>query len=118
MIAVGVLHFVDPVPFTKIVPPGIGDPTLLVLISGFFEIAGGVGLLIPKVRAWAGYGLIALFVAVFPANIYMALNDIAPTGQHLPAIVLWGRLPFQFVFIALAWWVSRPEKPVQTSPHE
>ena len=69
MIAVGVLHFVRPKAFVRIVPKFLPTPLALVYISGFFEILGGVGLLIPETRTWAAWGLIALYVAVFPANI-------------------------------------------------
>ena len=74
---VGVLHFLVPVPFIRIVPPQLPYPEALVYISGFFEILGGIGLLIPKVSRAAAWGLIALFIAVFPANINQAVNNIA-----------------------------------------
>ena len=107
MIAVGALHFVRPEGFLKIVPRALPFPLALVLISGVFEIAGGVGVLIPRVRRAASYGLVALYVAVFPANVNMAMNDIQPDGMHLPTIVFWLRLPLQIVFIAWALWVGR-----------
>lgn len=102
----GVLHFLRPEPFTQIVPPMLPAPPLLVLLSGAAEIAGGVGLAIPKLRRAAGIGLVLLLVAVFPANIYMAIYDIAPAGLDLP---WWGhaiRLPLQFVLIGLVVWVT------------
>ena len=105
MIAVGVLHFVRPSGFVKIVPPQLPAPLALVMISGFFEIAGGVGILIPRVRRAAGIGLVALYVAVFPANIYMTMHE-----TELPKWALYARLPFQIVFIALALWVTAPAK--------
>ena len=76
----------------------------LVYISGAFEIAGGLGLLIPKTRIYAGYGLIALLIAVFPANINMALNSAQ--FQNIPTYLLWLRLPVQFVLIAWVWFVA------------
>jgi uncharacterized membrane protein len=101
----GFLHFVRPAPFVAIVPPYLPAARALVLISGAFEILGGVGLLVPKLRRWAGMGLVLLLLAVYPANIFMATNDV-PLGQwHVP---WWGhaiRLPLQFVFIALVVWV-------------
>lgn len=102
----GVLHFVRPEPFTQIVPPLLPAPHLLVLISGAAEIAGGVGLAIPKLRRAAGIGLVALLLAVFPANIYMAMYDIKPAGLDLS---WWGhaiRLPLQFVLVGLVVWVA------------
>ena len=107
MITAGVLHFVTPAPFVKIVPPQLPYPLELVYISGFFEILGGVGLLIPLVSVAAAWGLIALFVAVFPANINMAVNNIKLEGiPHSPALY-WARLPLQAVLIAWAWWYTR-----------
>ncbi|MGB5811888.1 MAG: DoxX family protein, partial [Polyangiales bacterium] len=77
MVAIGVLHFVQPKPFVRIVPKSLPAPLALVYISGFFEIAGGVGLLIPETRIAAAWGLIALYIAVFPANINMLVHNIS-----------------------------------------
>ena len=107
MIAVGVLHFVAAVGFVKIVPTALPAPLALVLISGAAEIAGGVGLLVERTRRLASWGLVALYVSVFPANINMAVNDIQPVGVHVPEALLWLRLPLQAGFIALAWWVGK-----------
>ena len=108
MIAIGVLHFVQPKPFVRIVPKFLPAPLALVYISGFFEILGGVGLLVPTTRAWAAWGLIALYVAVFPANIYMLTNNISPNPKKpIPRWALWLRLPFQFLFIAWAYWFTQ-----------
>jgi len=109
MVAVGVLHFVNPQPFLDIMPPWIPWHLAMVYISGFFEIAGGVGLLIPQTRRAAAWGLIALYIAVFPANIHMAVNDVPMNGEHLPAVALWGRLPLQFLLIYWAWTFTRRE---------
>jgi uncharacterized membrane protein len=110
MVAIGIAHFVNPDAFVKIVPKIAPDPLpyVAVLVSGFFEIAGGIGLLIPHLRRAAAIGLIALYVAVFPANINMAVNDIQPDGFHVPRAALWLRLPFQVAFIAIAWWLRKP----------
>ena len=105
MVSAGVLHFVRPGGFVKIVPAFLPAPYVLVLVSGAFEILGGVGLLVPFARQIAALGLIALFVAVFPANNNMAMNDIQPKGAHLPTFVLWLRLPVQVVLVAWAWWL-------------
>jgi uncharacterized membrane protein len=106
MSAIGVLHFVRPDPFVQIVPRALPAPLMLVYISGFFEIAGGVGLLVPLTARWAAWGLIALYLAVFPANINMAIHHISPGPTPLPTWALWGRLPFQAVLIAWAWWYT------------
>ncbi len=107
MLAVGVMHFVDPGPFERIGPPPLpGRAT--VYLSGIFEILGGAGLLVPKTRRAAAWGLVALFVAIFPANIYMAVADIQLDPEApVPSWVAWARLPFQAGFIAWAWWFTR-----------
>ncbi len=108
MVGVGVLHFVSPEPFVRIVPPFLPAPLMLVYVSGVFEILGGLGLLVPRVRLYAAWGLIALFIAVFPANIYMAVEQISlDPAQPMPAWIAWARLPFQALFIALAYWLRK-----------
>jgi uncharacterized membrane protein len=103
MILAGVYHFKKPAPFIKIVPAYLPYPRALVLISGFFEILGGIGLLIPQTRVAAAWGLIALFIAVFPANINMAIHHISPGNKTVKPVYLWLRLPLQVVLIAWAW---------------
>jgi uncharacterized membrane protein len=106
--SIGILHFATPAPFVKIVPAILPAPLALVYISGFFEILGSIGLLIPRVSRAAAWGLIALFIAVFPANINMAVNQIYLDGLPQSPGLLWGRLPFQAVLIAWAWWYTKP----------
>jgi len=108
VIYAGVAHFRNPEPFLRIVPDYLPAHRALVAWSGFFEILGGVGLLIPRVRRPAAWGLIALFVAVFPANVNMAVKNIPFNGQHHPWL-LWLRLPLQAALIAWAWSLTRPE---------
>jgi len=116
MCTAGVMHFVQPAPFVRIVPDYLPSPLALVYVSGFFEILGGAGLLIPRVSRAAAWGLIALYVAVFPANINMALHDI-PFGDMPPSpLLLWGRLPLQLVLIAWAWTYTRAGKTTQAPP--
>lgn len=107
VIFAGTMHFISPEPFVKIVPDYLPHPLMLVYISGFFEILGGVGLLIPSCRRYAAWGLVALFIAVFPANVYMAMHQIPFRGEIRP-IGNWVRLPFQFVLIAWAYWYTKP----------
>jgi uncharacterized membrane protein len=108
MVAVGVLHFVRPKPFVRIVPKYLPAPLALVYISGLFEILGGLGLLIPETRVAAAWGLIALYVAVFPANVYMLTDNVSlDPRKPIPRWILWARLPFQLVFIAWAYWFTR-----------
>ena len=108
MVGVGILHFTRAPSFTNIVPAWLPFPLLLVYVSGVCEV--GLGLLVQRTRRWAGLGLIALYVAVFPANINMALHP--ELGGDLPHWALYARLPFQVLFIAWAWWVSRVDPPV------
>jgi uncharacterized membrane protein len=119
IIIAGVLHFLTPEPFIKIVPSLLPYPAEIVYISGVFEILGGIGLLIPAVSQAAAWGLVILFIAVYPANINMAVNHIKianiPDSNWFQAI----RLPFQFVLIAWAWWLTRPdEKSDRISPQD
>ncbi len=104
-VAAGANHFANPGFYLRIMPPYLPWHYELVLISGAFEILGGVGLLIPRFTVPAAWGLIALLVAVFPANLHMALNtDKYP---NIPPAVLWARLPLQGVLIAWAYWFTR-----------
>ena len=105
-ISAGVNHFVIPRVYKRIVPPGLGDPGTLVRISGVAEVAGGVGVLLPQTRRLAGFGLIALLVAVFPANVHMARNP--EKFEKIPASALYARLPLQPLMM---WWAWRATKP-------
>ena len=107
MVAVGSLHFLRPQGFVQIVPAWLPAPLALVYLSGAFEILGGLGLLLARTRRAASLGLVALYVAVFPANVNMAVNHIQLGEAHLPPAALWARLPLQAVLIALALWVGR-----------
>jgi len=110
MTYIGLLHFADPTPYVRIVPDYLPSPLALVYISGFFEILGGVGLLVPGLRRAAAWGLIALYVAVFPANVHMAIHQLPFGDQPVPPLFLWLRLPLQLVLIALAYWFTRNER--------
>lgn len=109
MVAVGITHFTDPRFFVRIVPPFVPWPWAAVYVSGLAEVLGGLGLLVARTRVAAAWGLIALFIAVFPANVHMAVNHIQPGGEPLPVWAMWARLPFQGLFIAWAWWFTRPD---------
>ena len=108
MIVAGILHFATPEPFIKITPDVLPFPAAIVYISGVIEIILGISLLIPKLQTPAAWGLIALFLAVYPANLNMAFNHIEiegiPNTWWFQAI----RLPFQFVLIAWAYWFTKP----------
>ena len=107
-IGVGVLHFTHLHVFLAMMPPYLPFHQLLVHVSGLFEILGGIGLLVPKVRRLAAYGLLALLVAVFPANLHMAMNEVYLPIEWLPQsrTGLWLRLPFQLVFALEVWFVG------------
>ena len=104
-INVGIKHFTEPEWFLQIYPPLLPFGLAAVYISGFFEVLFGIMLLIPKTRYYAGWGLIVLLIAVFPANIYLAYTNGA--AMDISAATAWGRLPFQALFIALAYWHSK-----------
>jgi uncharacterized membrane protein len=113
IIIVGITHFTHPDQYARIVPPQLPAPVALVYISGVFEILFGIGLTIPFVSVAAAWGLIALFIAVFPANINQAINSIPIDGIPHHPLLYWIRLPFQAVLIAWAWWYTRrPEDQV------
>jgi len=108
----GFNHLMNPAFYVAIVPPGLPNPEWLNVLSGLAEIGLGVFLLEPRVRAFAAWGVIALLIAVFPANVYVAMANVGvPSGVPGTgnAVVNWVRLPFQAVFVAWAWWYTRPE---------
>jgi len=106
MVAAGVLHFLKPKVYVRMMPEWLPAHLALVYASGVFEVAGGLGLLLPATRSAAAWGLIALFIAVFPANVNMAVKGIGLGRTPPPAWVLWARLPLQGVLIAWAYWFT------------
>lgn len=107
-IAVGITHFVNPGFFLTIMPPYLPYHLEMVYLSGFFEILLGLMLFFRKLRFYAGWGLILLLIAVFPANIYLAFNEEPQKILDAsPFLVSWVRLPFQFVLIWIAYWHSK-----------
>ena len=107
IIVVGITHFIRPEQYARIVPPQLPAPFSLVYISGVIEILLGIGLMIPLVSVVAAWGMMALFIAVFPANINQAINSIPIDGIPHNPIAYWIRLPFQAVLIAWAYWYTR-----------
>lgn len=104
-VAAGAMHFVRPELYESIVPPQLPAHGVLVAISGMAEVLGGIGLLFRRTRRVAGLGLILLLVAVFPANLYMAI-DPGEAGHGAPQWALWARLPLQVVIGAVVYLVS------------
>lgn len=112
-IAAGLLHFVVPQLYVQIIPPILPAPLALVYLSGIAEIGLGLGLLHSRTRRVAAWGLVALLVVIFPANVYMATSGVviegSPIGSGDPSdLVRWGRLPMQVVLILWAGWYTRP----------
>ena len=100
--AAGTAHLVWPAAFARIVPPYLPAPRTLVYVSGAAELLGALGVLVPGLRRYAGWGLVLLLLAVLPANVHMALH---PTDfERLPAWALHLRLPLQFVLIGWIYW--------------
>ena len=106
-ILAGLNHFLMTSFYVSIVPPYLPWPLALVILSGLAEIGLGALLLFRRWAPLAAWGLIALLIAVFPANLHMALHpELYPWA---PAAALWLRLPLQGVFVAWAYWHTRPE---------
>tara|TARA_R110001592_G_scaffold40042_2_gene131617 strand:- start:571 stop:969 length:399 start_codon:yes stop_codon:yes gene_type:complete len=104
----GIAHFVVADFFMMAMPDYLGYHKEIVIISGVFEILGAIGILVPQTRLLAGYCLIALIVAVYPANINMALHP--EKYKDISEWFLYIRLPFQFLFIWFVWWAIAPER--------
>jgi uncharacterized membrane protein len=100
-IIAGLLHFIAPKPYIKIVPRSIPYPKMMVYISGFFELLFGIALLFESTRSFAAIGLILLLIAVFPANIYMAKRMYQKQSKN--AWISYVRLPLQFALIYWAY---------------
>ncbi len=105
----GVMHLVRPDYYRPMMPPYLPAHDALILLSGLAEIALGIAVLIPPLRVAAAWGIILLLIAVFPANLHIALNNVPVFGAAEGAGAMnWVRLPFQVVLIAWAWWYTRP----------
>ena len=105
-VAAGVNHFVMPRAYEAIVPPPLRSrATAIVQVSGVAELAGGVGVLIPSTRRLSGAALVALLVAIFPANLYMALDR--ERFRRFPRWALLARLPLQPLMMWWAWRATR-----------
>jgi uncharacterized membrane protein len=103
MIVAGVMHFVIPDFYVAIMPAYLPWHLALVLLSGVFEIVLGVAVFVPKLRSLAGWGLVALFVAVWPANLWMATDGLG----GISPVAAWGRVALQPLLMVWAWAVTR-----------
>ena len=110
----GIMHFVKPGAYQATVPDPLPGHREIVYISGVAEIAGALALLDRRSAPWAGWWLIALLVAVFPANVNMAVN--AERFRAVPEALLWVRLPIQVLLIAWVWRVSSPLRSRSAGP--
>ena len=93
--------------FAAMIPAPLPNDLWVIYLSGVLEIAGTIGLLIPRTRKLAGICLVLLLVALFPANVYAALNEIPLRGEA--PTPLWLRGPMQLLFIGMVWWTSIKE---------
>ena len=110
MVVAGIAHWARPLPFLQHLPPWVPMPELLVFITGVAEVVLGAALLAAQPwRARAGTALAAYLLAVFPANVYVAVAGVDVDGQP-GGMYPWLRLPFQILFIAWALWSTRPER--------
>lgn len=115
-VCAGLYHFINPAFYQRMMPPYLPWHLFLVYLSGCFEVAFGLLLFVQKYTRFAAWSLIALLIAVFPANVHMALNpqlfpDISP-------VALWLRLPLQALFIAWAYWLTRGRLESESRPHK
>jgi uncharacterized membrane protein len=106
-VVAGVNHFVNPSFYVGIMPPYLPAHLELVYLSGILELLGGLAVLFSGIRSLAGWGLILLLLAVYPANVHMALHPELFPGMSTFALT--ARLPLQLVFIAWAYWATRPD---------
>ena len=111
-VLIGISHLATPEKLVYMVDGWLLYANELVTISGLAEIAGGLGLLLPRFRRLAAWGLILLLILMFPANINVAVNQLPPPGG-LPASpwYIWSRLLFQPLYIAWIWWSAVRKEP-------
>ena len=108
-VVAGLNHFRNPAFYVAIMPPYMPFHLALVYVSGLFEAALGLMLLVPQTKRLAAWGLMLLLVAIFPANVHMAWHpELYP---RISAGLLWARLPLQGALLAWAYWYTRPDAP-------
>ncbi len=109
----GILHFAMDGSFARIVPPFFPDPVMIVWVTGVIELCFAAMLLTGLFLPQTGYLLSLYLLAVLPANIYMAMEEITFGSAYLTPTVLWARVALQFPLIALVLWATRSEKSVR-----
>ena len=106
----GFNHLMNPGFYLTIMPPDLPNPEWLNVLSGLAEIVLGVYILEPRTRVYAAWGIIALLIAVFPANLYAAAENVGSAGPGSgPGALAYLRLPFQALFVVWAWWYTRED---------
>ena len=95
-------HFFSPERYLPMMPPFVMAPEAMIFVSGMGELLGGIGLLVAQTARLAAWCLVALLIAIFPANLYVAISGVNAAGLPSSPWYTWSRLPFQLVFI---WWV-------------
>lgn len=108
MLLAGAAHFTMTATYVAIMPSYLPAPLALVYLSGVLEILLALALQVPSLRTKAAWGLVALLLAVLPANINQAVHNLQPPGLEMSPTMLWVRLPMQLIFIAWAYWMTRP----------
>ena len=104
----GISHFTSmKYDFAAMIPAPLPNDLWVIYLTGVLEIAGAFGLLIPRTRKLAGMCLAVYLVAVFPANVYAALNEVAIRGEA--PTPLWVRGPMQLLYVGMLWWTSIKE---------
>ncbi|WP_435117722.1 DoxX family protein [Halolamina sp. C58] len=114
-VVAGVSHFLAPRAFERVVPPQFPRPGALVSLSGVAEIVLGTGVLFERTRRPSAWGIVALLIAVFPANVYTVTDDVAPElvpdqFDDAARLAAWLRLPMQAVLVGWAWLYTRPDE--------
>lgn len=107
LVITGTMHFVSPDGFERIVPHVMGAKLFWVYVSGLAELGCAAALLLPRTRRFGALACVVLFVAVFPANVQMALDSGGSEHDlfHNP-VIAWGRLPLQIPLIAWAFYIA------------
>jgi uncharacterized membrane protein len=102
--------------FAAMIPPPLPNDLWVIYLTGVFEIAGAVGLLIPRTRRLAGICLVLMLAALFPANVYAALNEVPLRGQAATPLLI--RTPMQLLYIGMVWWTAvwKPLEQVEAPP--
>ena len=114
-VTAGILHFIFPDAYIAVMPPWLGWHAALVVISGVAECAGGLGVLMPAARRWAGWGLLALCLAVLPANVQMLIDAVGVGKPAWIIALLVVRLPLQSLLMG---WIWRATMPVARCPSQ